>query len=230
MSLFFSIQRASIHSSRILATEWTKASLRRMKKPELINLAKENHLDVSGTKNDIIIKLLTHQTAKVVGSTAPSISSIQRVAEQKKQHDSPNSDTQYKNIGSIIEQDSSQPSEPHPLSDAVSKTIKQQDDDKMNQDWVNAFDMKVAQRRSNRKLFSAPNQPSRPHPLDDAIKPKMKPKAVPEIVVNHSKEKNIKAPILTSSSETIDINELEGIDPRWVEAFELKVGSRDKKH
>ncbi|KAI9473483.1 MAG: hypothetical protein EXX96DRAFT_621135 [Benjaminiella poitrasii] len=63
----------SFHTCHALrSTDWTKASLRRMKKTDLMRLAKENNLPAIGTKNDIVIQLLTHQSAKITGRAEPS--------------------------------------------------------------------------------------------------------------------------------------------------------------
>ncbi|KAI8345305.1 hypothetical protein EDC96DRAFT_449355 [Choanephora cucurbitarum] len=172
------IHKASFHSSRYLASEWTKASLRRMKKTELIQLAKENKLPVSGTKNEIIIDLLTHQTAKIVGT----------------------------------------PSSIH---------VQPEEDSVVNADWVNAFDMKVAQRRSSRKPFSPQtesNRESKPHPLNDAFrKTVLSPTFVSQVEETTEEKKAVDI-----KKELVD-DDLDGMDPLWVEAFALKVSSRDKR-
>ncbi|OBZ85297.1 hypothetical protein A0J61_06651 [Choanephora cucurbitarum] len=156
-----------------------------MKKTELIQLAKENKLPVSGTKNEIIIDLLTHQTAKIVGSTTPSSINVQ-------------------------------PEQHQPEEDPV-----------VNADWVNAFDMKVAQRRSSRKPFSPQtesNRESKPHPLNDAFKKTV----LSPTFVSQAEERVEEEKAMDVKKELVD-DELDGMDPLWVEAFALKVSSRDKR-
>ncbi|KAI8328025.1 hypothetical protein BD560DRAFT_457169 [Blakeslea trispora] len=193
MSLFFrQLHKASFHSSRLVTSEWTKASLRRMKKIELIQLAKENNLGVSGTKNEIIIDLLTRQTAKIVGSTTPA--SLHHTTEETVNQTTDDQTTHSK-------------------------------EDTVNQDWVNAFDMKVAQRRSSRKPFlpQTESRESKPHPMNDAFRKTVSNHAFVTQTVEESEEKEA-----SEKKEGLD-DGLDGMDPRWVEAFELKVSSRDTR-
>ncbi|KAF1805776.1 hypothetical protein V8B55DRAFT_1488860 [Mucor lusitanicus] len=212
------IQQRAFHCSLRVYEEWTKAGLRRMKKNDLIQLAKENHLNISGTKNDIIIQLLSHQTAKIVGSTTPTLHSIRKVVDK-----------------------SDEPAAP--LQDTVDA----------DNEWMKAFEMKVAQRGSrkpmseSREHFTGGNTSSKPHPFNDAVKTTIvKPVAeqvklttppsttVASIIetLNETKSKTSAAPRQEQhtkpSSDTVQ--ELDGMDPAWVEAFDLKVGSRGARH
>ncbi|CAO0798621.1 unnamed protein product [Mucor circinelloides] len=197
--------------------EWTKAGLRRMKKNDLIQLAKENHLNISGTKNDIIIQLLSHQTAKIVGSTTPTLHSIRKVVDKSDEATSSPQDT--------VEADN---------------------------EWMKAFEMKVAQRGSrkpmseSREHFTSGSNTSKPHPFNDAVKSTIV-KPVAEQVKSTTPPSTTVGSIIETLKETKlsqqqqqqqqqskqanDIlEELEGMDPAWVEAFDLKVGSRGARH
>ncbi|KAG2234624.1 hypothetical protein BDF21DRAFT_429585 [Thamnidium elegans] len=193
--------RRSFHLTSIAREEWTKASLRRMKKPELVHLAKENNLKLSGTKNEIIIQLLTHQTAKIVGVETPSSLSLPKTKAQPA-FGSLDIDS-FPNENSSFEVDNA---------------------------WTEAFEMKVAQRGSRKPTadahdhFTSRSTSSTPHPMNKQIKPK--------VLLQH--EDTTQPPIPAQSENTaafepkkVEISEeLEGMDPQWVEAFDLKVGSR----
>jgi hypothetical protein len=189
---------AFFHTSCISRQEWTKASLRRMKKPELIRLAKENNLDnISGTKNDIIIQLLSHQTAKIVGS--PSF--IRQIVD--KTDESP--------IDAVL---ATEPTQRAAIETAV---------EDVDVDWVNAFDIKVAQRGS-RKPLSKPasaSLASKPHRFNDMIKKT----TVVKPVVEEDATPAVQDQKATQAVNTT-VEEVDGMDPQWVEAFNLKVGSR----
>ncbi|KAG2197447.1 hypothetical protein INT46_009917 [Mucor plumbeus] len=205
----FIIQRRTLHCSRNLYEEWTKASLRRMKKNDLVHLAKENHLNISGTKNDIIIQLLSHQTAKIVGSTTPSLHSIRKVVEK--------TDDAFEDVVSA------------------------------DNEWMNAFEMKVAQRGSRKPMsgsrdhFTPTNGTSKPHPFNDGakttiVKPAIK-QATPIVPPSSAVASTLDKPVVTKEvnqqqqkQATELLEELEGMDPAWVEAFDLKVGSRGARH
>ncbi|KAL9558323.1 hypothetical protein MBANPS3_000946 [Mucor bainieri] len=200
--------------------EWTKAGLRRMKKNDLIQLAKENHLNVSGTKNDIIIQLLSHQTAKIVGSTTPTLHSIRKVVDKPDETSAAAA----------------------PLQDTVDA----------DNEWMKAFEMKVAQRGSrkpmseSREHFTGGNNTSKPHPFNDAVKSTVV-KPVAEQVKSTTPPSTTVASMIETLKETKSktssshqeqhtkppsniAEELEGMDPAWVEAFDLKVGSRGARH
>ncbi|CAO3652641.1 unnamed protein product [Mucor hiemalis] len=185
--------RHLFHTSSLVREEWTKASLRRMKKVELTRLAKENNLIFSGTKNDIIIQLLTHQTAKIVGSNTPSIQTIKNIAD------------------------------PATLQ-------KEEEDFEPDNAWMNAFEMKVAQRGSRKAMDDTKEHlTSKPHRYNDQIKPStlLQPtQDRPEPTSSVSPVPVISSPTNEISKNVTVTEDLEGLDPQWVEAFELKVGSR----
>ncbi|KAI9355232.1 hypothetical protein BD770DRAFT_126198 [Pilaira anomala] len=194
--------RRSFHLSSASREEWTKASLRRMKKPELMSLGRENQLKLSGTKNEIIIQLLTHQTAKIVGVQTPASASIPKTKPQPA-------------FGSLD-------TDSYPAADAAAAERVENDD--LDQAWANAFEMKVAQRgsrkpKSDHPLSTTTHTP--PHhfnkqiKLDTLLNPDDLTKPVPEIIGGFEPKHVIEVP-----------EELEGMDPQWVEAFDLKVGSR----
>ncbi|KAI7895683.1 uncharacterized protein EV154DRAFT_412841 [Mucor mucedo] len=177
----FRTLRRTVHTNA--KEEWTKASLRRMKKPELTQLAKQHNLKLSGTKNDIIIQLLTHQTAKIVGVETPSSLSLPKTKEQ-------------------------------PAFGSLDK------DSYTDQDWTNAFEMKLAHRGSASKSNQDSSKTSKPHHYNQQIKPSILLKTEELFVVSEK-----------PTSPVIEITkELEGMDPQWVEAFDLKVGSRGGRH
>lgn len=191
--------RQLFHTSSFVREEWTKASLRRMKKVELTRLAKENNLNYSGTKNDIIIQLLTYQTAKIVGSNTPAIQTIKNIAEP------------------------------------ATTARKDEEEEKFEPDnaWMNAFEMKVAQRGSRKTLDVLKDHltsTSKPHHYNEQIKPStlLQPtQDRPEPTSSASPVPIISSPTNEEVSKNMTIpEELEGLDPQWVEAFELKVGSR----
>lgn len=191
-----------------------------MKKNDLVQLAKENHLSISGTKNDIIIQLLSHQTAKIVGSTTPTLHSIHKVVSKP-----------------------DETAAAAPLQDTVDA----------DNEWMKAFEMKVAQRGSrkpmseSREHFTGGNTTSKPHPFNDAVKSTIvKPAAEqaksttpPSTTVASIIETLKETKSQTSSSQqqlqqdkpaSNIVEELDGMDPAWVEAFDLKVGSRGARH
>lgn len=186
------------HTSSLVREEWTKASLRRMKKVELTRLAKENNLNYSGTKNDIIIQLLTYQTAKIVGSSSPAIQTIKNIAEP-----------------------------------ATTSQKGEEEDFEPDNAWMDAFEMKVAQRGSRKTLDVKKDHltsASKPHHYNDQIKPStlLQPtQDRPEPTFSASPVPIISSPTNEEVFKNMTIpEELEGLDPQWVEAFELKVGSR----
>ncbi|GAN03394.1 hypothetical protein MAM1_0040d02847 [Mucor ambiguus] len=216
------IQRRALHCSLRVFEEWTKAGLRRMKKNDLVQLAKENHLNISGTKNDIIIQLLSHQTAKIVGSTTPTLHSIRKVVDKP---------------------DETTTAAAPPLQDTVDA----------DNEWMTAFEMKVAQRGSrkpmsqSREHFTGGKTTSKPHPFNDAVKSSIvkplaeqvksttPPSTTVASIVETLKETKFKTSSPSHQEQrtkpTSDIaEELEGMDPAWVEAFDLKVGSRGARH
>ncbi|KAG2203916.1 hypothetical protein INT47_007499 [Mucor saturninus] len=177
----FRTLRRTVHTNA--KEEWTKASLRRMKKPELTQLAKQHNLKLSGTKNDIIIQLLTHQTAKIVGVETPASLSLPKTKEQ-------------------------------PAFGSLDK------DSYTDQDWTNAFEMKLAHRGSASKSNQDSSKTSKPHHYNQQIKPSILLKTEELFAVSEK-----------PTSPVIEIpKELEGMDPQWVEAFDLKVGSRGGRH
>ncbi|KAK4518469.1 uncharacterized protein ATC70_008687 [Mucor velutinosus] len=219
------LQRRAFHCSLRVYEEWTKAGLRRMKKNDLIQLAKANHLNISGTKNDIIIQLLSHQTAKIVGSTTPTLHSIRKV------------------VGKSDETAAA------PLQDTVDA----------DNEWMKAFEMKVAQRGSrkpmseSREHFTGGPNTSKPHPFNDAIKSTIvkpiaeqvksttPPSTTVASIIEMLKETKSRTSSSSSSSShqqqqqhtktaSESVEELEGMDPAWVEAFDMKVGSRGARH
>lgn len=188
------LNRRAIHTNVIVCEEWTKASLRRMKKPDLTRLAKEHNLKLSGTKNDIIIQLLTHQTAKIVGVETPSSLSLPKTKEQ-------------------------------PAFGSLDRDSFETDDA-----WTNAFEMKVAHRGSGKPIgdshdSSKPSKHSKPHYFNKQINPSIL--LHPEDLITEKTPISEKTSI---SEKTTDFEELEGMDPQWVEAFDLKVGSRGARH
>ncbi|KAI9267435.1 hypothetical protein BY458DRAFT_198454 [Sporodiniella umbellata] len=63
----------SFHLSRVLHLEWTRNSLRKIKKERLVQLAKERHLpQVDGTKNELIQLLLASQRPSAQSDSHPS--------------------------------------------------------------------------------------------------------------------------------------------------------------
>lgn len=204
------IQRRTFHYSRNLYEEWTKAGLRRMKKNDLVHLAKENHISISGTKNDIIIQLLSHQTAKIVGSTTPTLHSIRKVVEK--------TDDTFEDVASADDQ------------------------------WMNAFEMKVAQRGSRKPMsgsrdhFTSTNGTSKPHPFNDTVKTTIIKPAIEQVASITPPSTTVASimdkPIVTKEANqqqqqkqaTVSLEDLDGMDPAWVEAFDLKVGSRGARH
>lgn len=221
------IQQRAFHCSLRVHEEWTKAGLRRMKKNDLIQLAKENHLNISGTKNDIIIQLLSHQTAKIVGSTTPTLHSIRKVVDKP-------------------DETAATAAADPPLQDTVDA----------DNEWMKAFEMKVAQRGSrkpmseSREHFTGGNTTSKPHPFNDAVKTTIVKPIAEQIksvtppstkvasIVEALKETQSKTSSAASAShqahatkpDSAIAEELEGMDPAWVEAFDLKVGSRGARH
>ncbi|CEP07924.1 hypothetical protein [Parasitella parasitica] len=199
------LQKRAFHYSSKLYEEWTKAGLRRMKKNDLVDLAKENHLDISGTKNDIIIQLLSHQTAKIVGSTTPTLHSIRKVVDK--------SDEVPEDVVNAIEADN---------------------------EWMKAFEMKVAQRGSRKPMTdsrdhftSSSNDASKPHPFNDAVKTNFIKPAIEQVQSTSRPSTTFEKPPATKQTHRQApeiLNELEGMDPAWVDAFELKVGSRGARH
>ncbi|KAI8639831.1 hypothetical protein BD408DRAFT_420800 [Parasitella parasitica] len=199
------IQKRAFHYSCSLSEKWTKAGLRRMKKTDLAALAKENHLDISGTKNDIIIQLLSHQTAKIVGSTTPTLHSIRKVVDKSDET-------------------------PEDAVDAV----------KADNEWMKAFEMKVAQRGSRKPMTdsrdhftSSGSGASKPHPFNDAVRSTVVKPAIEQVQSTLPPPTTVdKSPATKETYRQAPeiLNELEGMDPAWVDAFDLKVGSRGARH
>lgn len=191
------------HTSRIHREEWSKASLRRMKKPELVRLAKENKLDnISGTKNELIIQLLNLQTAKIIGS--PSFA--RQVVEKK--DESP--------VKAVLAQEPSQKDATETEADIT---------EGVDTDWINAFDMKVAHRGSRKPLSDVTSalSVSKPHRFNDT----MKASVAKPVVTEQEMASAVEDQKVTQAPNTVtDPEEVDGMDPQWVEAFDLKVGSR----
>jgi hypothetical protein len=186
------------HTSRISREEWTKASLRRMKKPELIRVAKEHQLsNISGTKNDIIIQLLNLQTAKIVGSHAFVRQAVEKTDESP--------------IDAVLTTEPAQKA-------AIETTASEEE---VDADWVNAFDMKVAQRGSRKPLSNSSPGPSvsKPHRFNDMIKKTIAKPVVEEVAPPAVQDQKV-------TQVPNNVEEVDGMDPQWVEAFDLKVGSR----
>ncbi|KAI8886410.1 hypothetical protein K501DRAFT_177704 [Backusella circina FSU 941] len=164
-------------------TDWTKTSLRRLKKSELLKIAKENQLKVTGTKNDIIDELLGYQDAR---QTSPP---LQRQL---------NDETTAKHIP-----------EETPL------------ENDMSEDWVKAFDMKVAQRGSS---FKRPFDPKRPAPI---FRPDVEKKKRVEPVISIGEIREV---VVSEPAPVQEVEEIDGMDGLWVEAFDRKVGTRGARH
>lgn len=177
----FRTLRRTVHTNA--KEEWTKASLRRMKKPELTQLAREHNLKLSGTKNDIIIQLLTHQTAKIVGVQTPASLSLPKTKEL-------------------------------PAFGSLDK------DSYTDLDWANAFEMKLTHRPTSKGSNKDNSNTSKPHHYNQQIKPNLLLQAENLFIVP---EKPVSTPIEITK-------DLEGMDPQWVEAFDMKVGSRGGRH
>lgn len=167
----FSLLRRSFHSIRPLYQEaWTKTSLKKLKKNELLQLAKQHHVQkVMGTKNDIIDQLLSLQEKKNKQDEFDKdwVNAFEsKVAHRihKKQ----------------VATDEPKPSsKPHPLNDNIFRTkpvtvtseeeetvdqpvideFKHIDEksnhegsqDEIDQKWVEAFELKVNSRTSKRR-------------------------------------------------------------------------------
>ena len=185
--MFKSTLKRAFHTTCIAREEWTKASLRRMKKVELTRLGQENNLKLSGTKNDIIIQLLTHQTARIVGSATPSVQTIQSTGKT---------------------------------------ATEEEENDEPNEAWVDAFEMKVAQRGTRKLAIDFTHKESKPHRFNEQLKASTliqpaqdKPKATSTAAA---------VPVI-ESTKTTQPDQVEGMDAQWVEAFDLKVGSRSAR-
>ncbi|GAA5815826.1 hypothetical protein MFLAVUS_009341 [Mucor flavus] len=202
--------RRSFHLSSTAREEWSKASLRRMKKPELVHLAKEHQLKLSGTKNEIIIQLLTHQTAKIVGVETPSSLSLPKTKPQPA-------------FGSLD----------------VDSFSKENSSFEADNAWTEAFEMKVAQRGSRKPMADAHDHftsgSSKPHPMNKQIKPSVLLEDTTRaqsaaFEPKKSDEDTTRPSIPTEKTAAFEpknvAEEIEGMDSQWVEAFNLKVGSR----
>lgn len=185
------LQTRSFHTSQRVLEEWRKPMLRRMKKADLIKLAKENNLDVSGTKTDIIVELLSYQTAKIVGSSTPTLHSIKKALEK----------------------------EPEPVKE---------DSVDADKEWMNAFEMKVAQRGGGKSPFQQQKAPfdkttiSKPHPMNDNLYPKV----APSITSRQEEEPVEESEKDDTKLENGDKDDDDDMNKEWVKAFDLKVGSR----
>jgi hypothetical protein len=157
-------------------TDWTKTSLRRLKKSELLNIAQQNQLKVTGTKNEIIDELLGYQDAQQNPQQVDNASNTKHIPNEE---------------------------------------------DEMSQDWVKAFDMKVAQRGSS---FKRPSDPKRPPPI---FRPDVEKKKISEPIIPIEK---IREQVATQPAPVQVVEEIDGMDGLWVEAFDRKVGTRGARH
>ncbi|EIE76728.1 hypothetical protein RO3G_01432 [Rhizopus delemar RA 99-880] len=164
MSLFKrSIQvlsNRSIHTS-FICQEWTKSSLKKMKKTELLQLAKEHHVQkVLGTKNEIIDQLLDLQKPQKVEKplekpqvemdtqwvTAFENKVAQRQSTNKKVSKGPHpmNDNIFKKpvlqVQPVVEEEQADKEEKKEEDDDI--------EDDVNKEWVEAFEMKVSSRGS----------------------------------------------------------------------------------
>ncbi|KAG1171586.1 hypothetical protein G6F70_006873 [Rhizopus microsporus] len=171
----FSLLRRSFHSIRPLYQEaWTKTSLKKLKKNELLQLAKQHHVQkVMGTKNDIIDQLLLLQEKK--NNQDDFDKDWVSAFESKVAHR-----THRKQVAVDEPKPSSKP---HPLNDNIFRTkpvtatseeeetvdqpvidefkhIDEKSNDENNHDssqdeidqkWVEAFELKVNSRKSKRR-------------------------------------------------------------------------------
>jgi hypothetical protein len=160
-------------------TDWTKTSLRRLKKSELLNIAQQNQLKVTGTKNEIIDELLGYQDTQQTPQQVDNASNTKHI-----------------------------PNEPV-------------EEDEMSEDWVKAFDMKVAQRGSS---FKRPSDPKRPPPV---FRPGVEKKKISEPIIPIEK---IREQVATQPAPVQVVEEIGGMDGLWVEAFDRKVGTRGARH
>ncbi|KAI8991994.1 hypothetical protein BDF20DRAFT_80572 [Mycotypha africana] len=221
-----------IQSSFAKRSQWTKASLHKMKKNDLLRLAKENHLKISGTKNDMIVQLLTHQTAKIVGTSTPTLHSIRKTIQK----DSGKEAEKLLQSKHQIQERKSVATEGATEKNDVGKGDSEGKDTPIDMDWVNAFDIKLGQRSSRFASLSKPSKEQR---------------ASRQIGINKELEKTLQHPpssdaqSKSAQSDTIlvhevpsapsvnadnvtqsDLQELADMDQEWVKAFEMKVESR----
>ncbi|KAI7906391.1 uncharacterized protein BX663DRAFT_496260 [Cokeromyces recurvatus] len=185
------------------STEWTRSCLQKMKKTDLIRLAKENQLPLSGTKNDIVVRLLKHQTSN-------------RMVDQK-------------TMPSILH------------SSIIQETTKEEEKDPstnlMDQAYVDAFELKLANRRGKNDTSFRIENTSRPppHPLMNQIIEEKKRLVVKEEPIEEKKKLVVKEEPIEQKSKIHNLTEEEGkeienegINVEWVKAFDLKVKSRQR--
>ncbi|CEG81225.1 hypothetical protein RMATCC62417_15450 [Rhizopus microsporus] len=172
----FSLLRRSFHSIRPLYQEaWTKTSLKKLKKNELLQLAKQHHVQkVMGTKNDIIDQLLSLKEKK--NKQDEFDKDWVNAFESKVAHRA-----HKKQVAAVEPKPSSKP---HPLNDNIfrakpvtttseeEETVDQpvidefkhideksnhennhdeSSQDEIDQKWVEAFELKVNSRTSKRR-------------------------------------------------------------------------------
>ncbi|ORZ22203.1 hypothetical protein BCR42DRAFT_405704 [Absidia repens] len=154
LRLLLTKQQRSFHHA---ATQWnyTRTALRRLKKPELVALADQHKLDASGTKNDLINRLLTtptdpprletqanldedHHTVSPLPTNPEKLTSMQHDTTPATSNTAPNDTKPEK----------SNTETPAPTSGVKLTDSTEDDHDGYDQQWVEAFDLKVGNRRS----------------------------------------------------------------------------------
>ncbi|KAI8989347.1 hypothetical protein BDB01DRAFT_781482 [Pilobolus umbonatus] len=176
--------RRLFHSSLLsLNHGWSKAALRKMKKVELVELAKKNNITLGGTKNDHINQLIAYQDS----------------LRHKKQPVSSKEKTDK-------------------VINAPEETAVSDIPDALTVDgsWVEAFEAKVGL-RGTRKPQSENKEHFTSFSAKKNLNGNMKMKTFIEATVNPSK-------FVTNTTK--DVEALEGMNAQWVEALDMKIGSR----
>ncbi|KAI8096875.1 uncharacterized protein BX664DRAFT_325092 [Halteromyces radiatus] len=189
MRIFYASQRSFHHAAT--QYQYTRTALRRLKKSDLVALADQHQLDVSGTKNELIDRLVT----------SSSFSTLQSNTTDPSSH--------------------------------ISDKDKVNEDEGYDRQWVEAFDLKVSNRTSARRqpsqnspIMSSPSESSSTHPAyvhqslggSSTTSTPVRPTITTLLPTDNNK----------NDSVDMDFTDPE-INQQWVKAFDQRVKSSRTK-
>lgn len=193
---------------------WSKASLRRLRKNQLEDLAIQHKLDANGTKSQLIDRLLLHQNGDGWRQGAAAVAATDKGTADARVQDAVTAeaatrgkrepDTFVTPLDTLSEDVQEHV---HNKTGITSRYHHNGDLEAAN--WVEAFELKVNQPRRTRE-----------HPKESFFPAQQQ----------RDLNKSIPRPSSHSQPEIMDNNIPEDVDQHWVKAFEQKVNSRDARH
>lgn len=237
-------QRSFHHALSTFQWNYTRAGLRRMKKPELVTMASQRQMDTTGTKNELIDRLLTPPLSSPVQQSEAAVKNTSKVA-----------DTTTETLSTTTSQTGAvPPSSPAAVTaDNLYNHSSEEDTDGHDELWVEAFDLKVGNRRSGsgekangfRHARSkqqqppaspsiTPSSPSTTHPgyIHNSLGDPANDKQLVGLSLPHRPTTEDTSVNTASQSDGDDSTKLEFTDPEinqhWVNAFDQRVKTRTK--